>query len=104
MQFNGDKCKEWYLDRNRKVTNRDCRMSAQAAEKDLGATEDRMLNMSQQFALFAREASSILEYIEQERHRPDARNDFSFLFLTDVTPRGVQFWVLLFKKDVAELE
>uniref|UniRef100_A0A8C3HFM2 Reverse transcriptase domain-containing protein n=1 Tax=Chrysemys picta bellii TaxID=8478 RepID=A0A8C3HFM2_CHRPI len=109
MRFNKDKCRVLHLGRKNPLH---CYrlgtewLGSSSAEKDLGVTVDKKLNMSQQCVLVAKKANSILGCISRGI-ASRSRDVIIPLYSTLVRPHleyYVQFWTPHHRKDVEKLE
>ncbi|CAM5108878.1 unnamed protein product [Natator depressus] len=104
LRFNKDKCRVLHL--GRKNLMHRYRLSSSSAEKDLGITVDKKLDMSQQCALVAKKANGILVCISRSI-ASRWREVIIPLYSALVRPHleyCVQFWSPHYRRDVDKLE
>ncbi|KAK4827884.1 LOW QUALITY PROTEIN: hypothetical protein QYF61_022307 [Mycteria americana] len=109
MKFNKDKCKVLYLGKhNSGVHHRlgSTQLGRSSVERDPGVLVDNKLNMSEQCAAAAKQANRMLGCINKAITSRDKEVIIS-LYSALVRPQleyCVQFWSLLYRKDVDRLE
>ncbi|GAB0181628.1 mitochondrial enolase superfamily member 1 [Grus japonensis] len=109
MKFNKDKCKVLHLGKhNPEVQHRlgSTWLESSSVERGLGVLVDNKLNMSEQCAAAAKKANRMLDCINKGITSRD-KEVIITLYSALVRPHleyCVQFWSLLYKKDVDRLE